>query len=212
MERIRIVKRKRRSHFLPGMFIALIILSAIIWLAIDNKYISFDGVSANKDSANQYNNYTEQQTKVDRYISFVNMQVVPADSIDQGITQNGLIHLTYALNEIVEKVSEDEQNLTFQNHSTDSISSASENPEDSDIKALTETGIVLIDIQKNNFPDLSNESEKVKISIDRVNNKNKEDLSKSLKNFFIASSQLLEEMNDHKMNDQLTFNQYKTNK
>jgi hypothetical protein len=221
METIRIVKRKKGSSYIWGILLALIIIGAIVWLLVDQNVLDREGFSANRDTT-EYGDYRSEDYRnegyrdfdnrwrdfesdqVHAYVSFVNSEVVPADSIDSQMTREGVNHLKMALNEVAEN--QDAGNRERIDRDSITISDSREQPgnevnQDSAKKSLINAGSELVDIQRSEYPSLAQMGEAVKESLNDLQNSEK---TEELKNFFILSSNLIQEMHSERTNDQLT--------
>ena len=231
METIRIIKRKRNkgTGYIWGILLALIILGAIAWILMDQNILDRDQFSINRESVeNEENNrYDEksfedlERNRIKAYVSFVNREVIPADSIESQTTQKALTHFQMALNEVENGTITNNQNDNKSNDTitgSDSIgqeeplvgSDSIEKPGNEESKAyakksLFEDGIKLVHIQENEYPSLSKMGMVLKKSIINLE-KSENENSEYLKDFFISSSSLLQEMDSERTNNKLTYN------
>ena len=126
MERIRIIKRNRNkgSGIIWGILIVVILLGATAWLLMDRDIIDREQISLSRntdedESSDRYNDSDETETfeherspdenqensgneVIKSYVSFVNREVIPADSIEFQMKLEAVALLQKALNEIEE--------------------------------------------------------------------------------------------------------------
>ena len=205
MEKIRIVKRKKRPPYFLGIFLLIFIVGAILWFLIDRNHLNFSRISLTEDSTKMSRAYNpEKENKIQSYLSFVSVEVIPADSINGELSEKGLIYLTYALDEIINNLGVSDQEIINRNYLNDStINNGSNNG--NTLHSLEKTGKVLVDIQKSDFPELTREGKEVELSINNLNENISDYNSNELKKFFVRSGILLQEMKNEKT-DQLSLN------
>jgi hypothetical protein len=178
-----------------------------------DEYRNFNAPRGNLDRNRSFDNTREnmESDQVQAYVSFVNRQVIPAASIDNQITEQAHSHLKRALDEVAEKPIVDHREGIDNDRFADAQRDNQEKP--SSQESLIETGNELVDIQKNDYPSLSRMGEAVKESLSKLKNSENQK-SEDLKNFFILSSSLIQEMDSERTNGQITANRrtYEDNK
>lgn len=205
METIRIVKRKKAASYIWGILLALIILGALAWLVFDQRVHERVAFSSDRDTTETEDNrsfrsfgYEEGEDfseNVKAFISYVNRQILPADTIDDQMTQQAVGHLKSALDEV-----SDNQGIMKSGDAivrSDTLQRQTSANDD-----LIETGTALVNIQENEYPALSEIGERVKETLDDLENA-ETSKPEDLKNFFVLSSSLIQEIEGERT-DQLT--------
>jgi hypothetical protein len=228
MEKIRIVKRKSGTGYIWGILAALLIIGAIAWFVVDQDLIDQANLSADRNRIEndeyrtrdyygheqnrdrEYRNFDQYQRGVETdhvqaYVSFVNRRIIPADRIDDQMTQNAVEHFEKALNEVSESTTDHRrENFDVDRDTVDTLGSADQRRNDqnrnADKQSLIEAGNKLVEIQQSEYPSLSEMGEAVKKSLNKIENKST-DASEDLKAFFVASSSLFQEIENERAND-----------
>ena len=115
METIRIIKRRRNrgAGYFFGFLLTVIIIGAIIWFLTDQNFSHRNGALFSRDTIeNQdYNRYdttvndnepyqNPYDANIKRYVSFVNREVIPSDSIENQTKQTGASLLQVAITDV----------------------------------------------------------------------------------------------------------------
>ena len=241
METIRIVRKKRNkgSGFLWGFLLAVVIAGLAAWLLLDQNILDRDHLSVNRDTIenenyDEYSNSDQphdslESSEIKAYVSYVNREVIPADSIEKQTTKKAAALLQAAVEEVNEGTdpnyrgsagngsrsltSPDSGELSASNPMERSDSGFMGSPgkglnQQYDRETLIETGNTLADIQEREYPSLSKMGELLKKSVNDLES-SKKGKSEDLKVFFIASSSLLQEMDSQRTMNRLSYNRIK---
>jgi len=217
METIRIVKQKRGFSKILWILVVLIIFGVIAWLTVDRNDQFNDAFFSEKDTL-ENNEYSideptlaeNQQVNLPAYLSFINRQVIPADSVSKEIKQKAAYHLRLALAEVDAMSANtrgeypvDENDSVADKKATveynQDTSKSSVNNKYTNNSSFLEAGIQLIYLQKNEYPVLSKIGEKIQESIISLE---KSENQEELKKFFVLSSSLLQEINTEEFKNQ----------
>ena len=166
----------------------------------------------------------EEREGIKTYVSFVNREVISSDSVKSHTVQKGLSLLKAAVNEVDEGAGSGYPDNTVSNGSsltkpdprepadpmqhagTDSLAGSGGHSDQPFVKEdLIETGTKLVDIQEREYPSLSKIGgvlEEYLNDLERADIKDPGDLKK----FFITSSSLLQEMENERTMNRLSYN------
>jgi hypothetical protein len=236
METIRIIRKKSKAPYVWGILLTLIILGVVAWLLMDRNIIDRGGFTLGRDNAENdthiNDNYRDrrdlrdfrdyrdgrdggahqesfERDQVNAYVSFVNRQIVPADEINNQLIEQALTRLERALEEVSENtIAHDNLNRERSVDTADVADSRAQlrnNADHSAMQSLINTGTQLVEIQQQEYPSLDGLGTSVEASLRDID-ADAQANSNGLKEFFILSSSLIQEMDSERNNDQLTTN------
>lgn len=215
MERIRIVKRKRKSPYIVGILVTLIFVGVAVWFlwdSVGDRSIIQEFKNEQKGMVHDTTFHEQSNNDMTRYVSFIEKRVSLQDTLDKETTTTAVNYFDKAVNEIGEKSTiQDSLLLEDSTGSELVVADSIISPEQegimlANLDALNKSGNKLLAMQKQEFPQLEESAVQVKQSLEGLNYiESPKDESEKLKKFFIASSQLVKEIREQPKFNQLSY-------